>query len=483
MESAIIFVIPLLMMGAGTSGSNELLDFMQTQAYWNSRGVEVSVDKLLSQITTVEKPQDIGALIKQLGDADFDKREAATDAIARLGPSVVPQLEGATGSDDAEVADRARRLIKLLSGGENDPLVNKLMVIRTLGELKDEKALPALEKLSESGEPFVADHARRAIAMIKGEKYKPPQPDAATLDKDVWLLPKGCKTVAQMTVGGGDMFPYDKAFEQLGALGLVGQNKDQLIAQMNQGVLTALNMIGNVRADSMTVGLSGDPGPNSGWVVAIIRGKYDTKRVRDAFAEYGAQLSEQQGVTIASPDPHVNFLIVSETTLVMIGGANNAQFPINETLTALKAGKGTLAEDETMAKLVGSIKDRSRGAWGVMQMTDTYRQLEWLAPYDTLTLERHVTDKTIGFTITCAGSDAEKVTATVAGFKEDMDELRKEMKNMQGMLPKALFDFAESIKVRQEGATATVTGAMPAGPDAVMGGAMLPWFFLMSRAF
>lgn len=53
-------------------------------------------------------------LIKQLGDDDWDKREAAYQALAAMGPAAQAKLTGAKGSKDLEVAWRAERLLAQL---------------------------------------------------------------------------------------------------------------------------------------------------------------------------------------------------------------------------------------------------------------------------------------------------------------------------------------------------------------------------------
>src|SRR5262245_35557560 len=50
---------------------------------------------------------DIPALIKQLGDDDFDKREAASAALVKAGKAALPDLRKAAASTDREVSRRA----------------------------------------------------------------------------------------------------------------------------------------------------------------------------------------------------------------------------------------------------------------------------------------------------------------------------------------------------------------------------------------
>lgn len=63
----------------------------------------------------------IAALVKQLGDGDFAAREKATTDLERMGPVVIRALEAAQKSGDAEVRERAGRLLETLSASEEEP--------------------------------------------------------------------------------------------------------------------------------------------------------------------------------------------------------------------------------------------------------------------------------------------------------------------------------------------------------------------------
>jgi WD40 repeat protein len=59
-----------------------------------------------------EKAADIDKLIRQLGDEDFDVREAATEQLAKIGEAAVPALKkAAAGNPDAEVKQRAATVL------------------------------------------------------------------------------------------------------------------------------------------------------------------------------------------------------------------------------------------------------------------------------------------------------------------------------------------------------------------------------------
>jgi len=65
--------------------------------------------------------QEITALVKQLGDDDWNAREAASKQLALLGSSAKPQLETAIKSNDPEIATRAERLMAALNKAAGAP--------------------------------------------------------------------------------------------------------------------------------------------------------------------------------------------------------------------------------------------------------------------------------------------------------------------------------------------------------------------------
>lgn len=61
--------------------------------------------------------KEVDQLITQLGDTDWNKREAATKALAELGRAAEPQLQSATKNKDVEIAFRAEKLVKAIKSG------------------------------------------------------------------------------------------------------------------------------------------------------------------------------------------------------------------------------------------------------------------------------------------------------------------------------------------------------------------------------
>ncbi len=486
MGFAFMFFPILLLVGAG-GAPNELLDYVQTASFWQARNIEPRAEALIGRLVENPKVEDIAALIKKLGDDDFNTREAATKEIAGKGPGVIPQLKAHLKAKDPEVADRCERLINELSGGDIDPLVLKLMTIRTLGEMKSKEALPALNALLQSKDAFVAEYARRAIALIEGKPYKANAPPASTWDKDLWMLPKDSRIVAQLTVAGTGPLDWAKAIAQVPALGANQANLEETVGQTQPPILEALKKVGNIRIDGVTVGVSGDPGPNAGWVVIIFRGQYNRDRIKATFKEMDAdsKFSEKDGVSMISEQSgNATVLLPSDDLFVFIGGGNPQALPVDKMLAALKAGKGTLADDAEMVAVLKTV-DTKAGAWAAVKVTDTYRQIDnelgidLMKHFDTITAVRSSEGNKSHLKVSAKGKDADAIAKLVKDLNARFEPEKAKMKQMGPLIPKTIVDFIGSIQIKSNGGEATITGSMEGGSEALMG--LAAWPMMMMR--
>ena len=474
-------LFPILLLGGGMGGANELIDYLQTEHYWKTRNITPDVATLSAMLITDPKAEDISELIKQLGHDDFNKREAASEAIGKKGPSVIPQLKEATQSKDAEIADRALRLITQLSGGDIDPAIHRLMIIRSLGETKDKAALAALKTQLDSKEPFASEYARRAIANIEGLPYQPAGTAVETYEKDLWLLPNGVKLVTQMTMTSSG--PADWAKVLANANNPFGGNlsKEDMFREMQSGVAMALNTVGNIRIDGFTLGVSDNPGPNTGYAVVLVRGRYSRDKLKTMFKSQGIEVIKEDGIdSVMPPDANLKLLFVSDELLLVIGGPRNAQaWPVKEMTAAIKAGKGTLSDDAKMVKLINAA-DRKSGGWAAIQMTDAYRSgAPWMKPFDTVLVSRKSEKGKTTIKVVGTGSEAEAIQSAVNEMNKGLEELRANMNQAAGFVPKPMIDFMNSLKVEAEGKSAALTGTMEGSTEDIIGSMLFPMMMMM----
>jgi len=451
----------LILMSGG--GGNELLNYLDTNAYWQAKGGMPAAEALIGELSGTGA-KDISKLLKDFGAEDFATRDAAYKKILAMGPAVIPQLEKVKNSSDPEVKLRVARLLKELSGGSKAGAVRRLMAIRTLGELKKEEALKPLEGLLTSKEPFVAEYAKAAIAAIKGEKPVRPAPDAEKLWSDIWLLPKKCGIVAKLGMEDSGIISFDKALKALKDMGPMAPpnlDKKMLVKQVTQAVLMVAERIGNLRIDAITFGLADEVDNNSGFAVFVARGLYDREAVKAAFTALGATPSKIGDTEFLSMDRHAYFMLPSNERLIFVAGPNADAMPLKDLAAAVKAKKGELDQNERMAALLKG-KDPTPPLLAVAYMSKVYREAPLLEPLDTIALTSKKTTDGIMLTLTAKGADAEKVKAAQAMFEAGLAEAKGELQKMIAQMPpmKPVVALLESVAVKGEGGTITVTATL-----------------------
>ena len=108
-------------------GELDLLDLVSTDGYWKAKGVSVTVEAMLRELEAPEpKAPDVAALIRDLGADDFDTRERAEQRLSAMGGKIHKQVAALLTSKDAEIVERARRILAKL-GGARVRQVRRLM--------------------------------------------------------------------------------------------------------------------------------------------------------------------------------------------------------------------------------------------------------------------------------------------------------------------------------------------------------------------
>src|SRR5262245_9886795 len=104
-------------------------------------------------------------LVKQLGDANLEKRESATAELTKLGAPAVPYLRQALRNGDAESRDRAQRCLKEVDKDPGDAV--PLAVLRLLAERRPEGAAELLlAYLPLVSDDALADEVRATLAAV-----------------------------------------------------------------------------------------------------------------------------------------------------------------------------------------------------------------------------------------------------------------------------------------------------------------------------
>lgn len=456
------FLIPMLLSLSGFvfssgGGSNDLLDFVQTSAYWNAKDVSPSLEQLIGDVKPA-RARDISADVAALGSENATEREAATKKIGAMGAEVIPQLRE-TASADPEVAHRAEDLINHIAVSSKPAAVRKLMAIRTLGEMKKPAALPALKALLSSDEPFVADYARAAIASIEGKEVIRPRPTPAQRMEDVNLLPAQVLGVANIALGG----KATRVEDLLKQVPLPqGASPDEAMQQATGTLLPIVEKIGNARVDSLTVGFLGSSAQTSGAFVVVLRGKYDHLAAQQALIAAGTAPAEENGVTAfhvldGPAAPLVAIFPSDERAIIMVPLMGSNEVPLPLMGAAIKNGKGDLARNNALAKLIAAT-DTQKPAWVACTVTDAVKQIApGLSAFETASIVADRKDDTLTIDGKLTGANAEQVRTGVRelgdAIKSAADEMNQQAAQMKMMQPVA--DLLASVKLTADGAQAT----------------------------
>ena len=451
-------LVLMLLLG---QGGNELVNYVDTDTYWNCRGVAISVEAMEKEIKNPEMP-----------------------AVA------VDQGNGGQKS----------RMLMGFQKAMNKPKAkafNRLIAIKTLGVLKDKKAIPILKPLVKSTDSFVSESAKRAIALIEGVKYVPSikKVDAKRLLKDLEMLPSNCGIVGQVTLMPGSP-DIRKLITKMSKrmMGMSGMDEDRIQQQISESIqmstmvlATVGNGTGNIRIDSVTMGIARVIGnnPSKGFVVVIARGKYDAKAVLEALKENGGgTVAKESGIDCFVSRGDVSFLLPSDKVFVFIAGASPEEIKGARVATAkaITTGKGGLAPDSSLIKLMAK-NDPKKVIRFAAEIGESYRRLDILEGVETVsfTLDFDTKADKIEFILKYSCKDAEIAVKTNKMLKDLIEKANANANNGNaGMLMNQanIQQLLGAIKLQQDGKDGTVTMIMK--QDASGGFMILP-FLLLAR--
>jgi len=454
----------LLAVLMGGSTGNDLLDYMQTQAYWQVKGVAVTAQAMQAELMPMP-PGQVKALIADLTGNDEAKRSAAAEKLAGMGTGIIPQLEKAAAAAQGhpDKAGAIQQLIGRLYEARQAGAVRRLMAIRALGELKARSALPALKGLLKSKTLFEADYAAAAIAAIEGKPYTRPGASAKTLAGDIWRLPANCGIVAQFKVSPGGPVDFAKLLKDVGQLP-GGMTQEQVLAQATKMLVKAADMTGNMRFDAVTIGVADNAADRTGFAVFIARGTYDAKAISALIGEEGRGRSETvNGIEVLKPDSEVGMILPDNNTFIFTGGPDRGELPLGELTAAVKTGAGGLKPAGTMGKLIKTV-DTSAPVWAAATITEAYKRGgPIIAAFKTITLVGKPVKGGQRLTATGKGDDPQQVDLAVKAFngliamgKAELEQQVNRRRPMSRPL-KPILEFLKSIKASADGVTATAT--------------------------
>jgi len=372
-NKTMISSISLFMMLLAGGASNDLLDYVPTEAYFKAAKVELSVPALTESLKAEE---------------------------------------------DALFGNSAQRQ----------------MALRALGELGDAAALPAIAKYAEAKNPLVASYARAAQAAIEGKKYQRPGVSEDDLRTDLACLPSGVGVIGRIKMGGGGAVDIVKQIVAMGLDDLFGDMEDpaeaktKIEAQILAGLGGVIARLGNFRVNALTFGVAAEVGPDANFVVVLVRGIYDHDALSAMLGESIDDVRREAGgltyYDLLSGRVHV--APVSDELLVLIAGTSVDTSPLAEVGAKVIAGGGDFTISKTLAKLLDEV-DLATPLWILLEVTESYKKSPFLKPFDTVRLWRKNVGDKFKLNVMAEGSDAAAVGEVVDELNEGLNELRKQI--------------------------------------------------------
>ncbi|MFI4859686.1 MAG: hypothetical protein ACIAXF_03275 [Phycisphaerales bacterium JB063] len=375
--------------------------------------------------------------------------------------------------------------------------IDRLMAIRTLGELGDESALAVLGPLVDSNAPFVGNYARRSIAWLSGVD---PEPASAVtldqLDADLALLPAEMMIVAQsrgITTVSGPM-DLSTLVPDMEAMG--GPSPEEYTQEIAAGLLEVIGQIGNVRLDALTFAMAFEEDDDEPTMIMVVaRGLYDRERVADMVADEGG--AEWDQFTIGEievlqnatdwGEKSVVLMPSDEQVVFMFAMGDERQPPLDEVAMLLEEGETEPALGGMLLDQLDAIDRDAASIWMVMEvpaMLKVNEPAEVFGAFDAMRFVGGPTDAG-GFYISgvAQGTDADAVATThgvIQGYiVEGITELEEELQFDPGMRPmfEPMIEMLRSIELHAQGDTLTCELELESGP-----GQLLQMFFGVSVA-
>ncbi len=429
---------------------NELLQLIPNEAYWKHEEVAPNTEMLLAMLQEPEMPEDLTALLEQLGDSSFRKRKAAQEALVSAGPVVLDQVRKLVDSPDSEVAARATEIVETLTTQAAQNRVRQLIAIRTLGQRKETKAAQRLQALTQSNKPFVADYAAQALAEIQGKAWKPQRDMSSRLKTDLSAFPDELSVLAQVDLTEAK---NPMGIAEMVRIAMGKQVGDQEVSEIVSGIMDGMipiaHEIGNFRLDALTFGLSLDADGNNGWGAAILRGRYDPSLVSPALlrSEPDVESRKVAGVDVLAVDNDFQLCLVSPQVMVVLIGPAGKALPIEKVLFGVM-GKQAYPRTEAMTQLLGRT-DTASDFWVAMRVPPVLKEELFFQEIQQLCLSSQTEDKGRRMTLSAWSSGQDKAAKAAEDLRNAVSRVRGGLRSVP-MEMGAITDLLGNVKVRQE---------------------------------
>lgn len=449
------FVMVLVFLAGG--GGSDLADYISPADYWKHKDVQMTVEAMASEIKQIG-PAELSKLIDDLASPDAQTRQDTADKTVAVGTAALKALHQASESPAPSVATGAKRIISRIEAGDQAPLLRRLMAIRTLGELGKNEGITALEPLLKSEERFVADYAAEAIDRIEGKAFHRGHP--ADLRSDVFLLPAGSRAVIQLLGPPGGPVNMEEELKRIAPM--PGMDVSMPGHALQLMLVSLVERLGNIRLDALSVGISGEIGPNSGYVTLICRGTYNSQAVSQWMHAHQIQSKQVGGIDVFQPPGGGTVVFFPDDHhAAYISFPQGAAPPTEEVVAAMKSGNGGLKDAAEMRELIDRAP-AGQPLWGAARVTGSYAKDPVLAPFDTIELGSARVNDSINLTIVARGMDAAKAQIAARAMQDRTRQWTDRMQQTQQSLPlfKTFADAMASVKCDPQDGNATLTAKL-----------------------
>lgn len=434
-------------------GGSDLLDYIPPDDFWNQKQVQISVKSMAKELKPAAAA-DVAKLIDDLNSPDAAVREAASGKLVAAGAAALPALREAEHSPSPQIAASAKALIAKIDAANRPASVRRLMAIKALGDLKDKAAIPILQPLLKSDEPFVADYAGEAIDRIDGKPLKRRRP--VDLRRDVWLLPGECRCVGQLLGPPGGAVSIKDGMKYIPQP--PGSDPAVIANEVIRMITQSAETVGNVRVDAINFGVSGDIGDHSGFVVGIARGRFDARALSDVLHKRQVPSNVVAGVEIFQPPGGESAVFFpSDEYAVAMGGPRGNDLPVRQVLDAINKQQTKLKDVAEMKKLIEATPP-DQPAWAVMRVTPAYAQAPVFAGFDTVRLTSSRTADGMTLAVEAAGSDPAKAKAAADVVNAGARQAAEQTRRMEQFMPslKVVADAMSTTRCEAKGGDATL---------------------------
>jgi hypothetical protein len=440
----------LLLLLAG--GENSLSGYLDTEAYLKTKGIAYEVEALRAVLTLEENPDpdQIEALLQQLGDDVRERREEATQKLIDLGAPVRPFVVEQMKNPDPEVSSRAKLILKQLPSEDEDRSVLRMMAIRGLGELKDEASKDLLNGLMEDVGSAEAVMARVALDRIAGKTI--PVPELADRSEVLSRFPETIQFIAQARLGILDS-PLEKKVTESEFL------QEQLA--------NWLSTFGDIRVHRITIGAPAGLFLNGQeQLFAFIELDYQPLRFAKGLMSMFNYKAAKSGEMVVVHNRNVMIWPMSDHQLLVV--MHSGRSSIDELAKQAESFSNTVPElhlPKALTQIINSLEEEKE-LWAVGILPENMEEAEMRIPaelmnYSSGTLTATIDKEGLLFDVNVDAKDEDILKGTVAEVKASKEQAIGQMMQQQQGPMGEIVKMLESIEISQDGKQAKAKGLIP----------------------